>query len=86
MEKATSPPKTNKKQSKFEELQNQVDPEVRKKWEEEQSLLKEQLIEEDKFDWYLPSTESDYNDEQEAKGLVKLELIGAVDIRYILFK
>lgn len=31
---------------------------------------------------YLASKELSYNDEQEANGLTKLELIGAVDIRY----
>ena len=74
--------KGNKKQAKFLKLQEQVDKSIRDKWAEEQHTLKEQLLEEDQFDWYLPiKGNSEYNDEQEGKGLEKLELIGAVDIR-----
>lgn len=73
----------SKKQSKFNKLQEQVDESIREQWKEEQAKLKEDLIEENKFDWYLPSKDSvEYNSEQEARGLSKLELIGAVDIRY----
>jgi hypothetical protein len=43
--------KPTKKESKFVKLQKQVDSSIREKWAEEQSMLKEQLIEEDKFDW-----------------------------------
>jgi len=71
------------KQSKFNKLQEQVDEEVREKWTEEQFQLKEQLIEENKFDWYLPLKDNEeYNKQQEDEGKVKLEYIGACDIRY----
>lgn len=51
-ESKTSAPPKSKKQSKFMKLQEQVDETVREEWAEEQARLKEQLIEENKFDWY----------------------------------
>ena len=43
---------TQKKPSKFDQLQEQVDESVRDKWIEEQARLKEKLVIEDDFDWY----------------------------------
>lgn len=74
--------KVSKKQRKFLKLQEQVDEEIREKWAEEQFQLKECLLEEDKFDWYLPAKDDpEYNNTQEEQNLEPLEFIGAVDIR-----
>ena len=51
-ESKASAPTKSKKQSKFMKLQEQVDESVREQWTEEQARLKEQLVEENKFDWY----------------------------------
>lgn len=61
-----------KSQRKFERLQDQVDEEVRAKWEAEQNALKEKLIEEDSFDWIL--------DQDSSKSTLKY--VGAIDISY----
>ena len=67
-------PGKHKKQSKFEKLHEKVDAEIKDEWEKEQYALREQLIEQDSFDFSLESPLP--------AGKTPLRLVGALDISY----
>lgn len=60
-----------KYKSKFNTMQDQVDPQIRAQWEHIQNELKKQLIEADDFNWTINQNQPN-----------TIKLIAAVDISY----
>ena len=61
-----------KKKSKYDQQQELVSDQIKERWETEQNQLKQQLIEENRFDWILDSDPSK----------TTLTRVGAIDISY----
>ena len=47
------PEPNQKKKGKFEELHQQISPELKKQWENEQASIRNLIVEQDSFNWNL---------------------------------